>query len=229
MSGGPSWSGLYGPVSWLIFFQFEPHDLVRSIQRESSRVAPMEIRPPGFLIRGWSQEMWFRPLLGGGCVNSTVRSEQTDGRNLPPDRHRRESNSRPPICRSRALPTIIMPAITLDALRAGKSSLQPNPQNFTATRPQFTAKAHVVFERRDVHFTALGVIDTDMFFGSNQVHGARRSSFTATRPQFTAKVPVVRDVRRRNAFHSRCSPRRKTPKSAESMAERDVPPHMRAV
>ena len=33
----------------------------------------MEIRPPGFLIRGWSQEMWFRPLLGGGCVNSTVR------------------------------------------------------------------------------------------------------------------------------------------------------------
>ena len=44
-------------------FQFEPHGLVRSIQRESSRVAPMEIRPPGFLIRGWSQEMWFRPLL----------------------------------------------------------------------------------------------------------------------------------------------------------------------
>ena len=48
LSGGPSWSGLYGPVSWLIFFQFEPHGLVRNIQRESSRVAPMEIRHPGF-------------------------------------------------------------------------------------------------------------------------------------------------------------------------------------
>ena len=35
LSGGPSyWSGLYGPVSWLIFFQFEPHGLVRSVQRE---------------------------------------------------------------------------------------------------------------------------------------------------------------------------------------------------
>ena len=48
LSGGPSWSGLYGPVSWLIFFQFEPHGLVRIFQRESSRVAPMEIRHPGF-------------------------------------------------------------------------------------------------------------------------------------------------------------------------------------
>ena len=38
-----------------------PHDLGRNIQRESSRVAPygdtMEIRPPGFLVRGWSQEL----------------------------------------------------------------------------------------------------------------------------------------------------------------------------
>ena len=31
-----------------VFFQFEPHGLVRNIQRESSRVAPMEIRHPGF-------------------------------------------------------------------------------------------------------------------------------------------------------------------------------------
>ena len=105
LSGGPTWSGLYGPVSWLIFFQFEPHGLVRSIQRESSRVAPMEIRPPGFLIRGWSQEMWFRPLLGLGCVDSTDGAEQTDGRNLPPERPRWESNPRPPTCRPSALPT----------------------------------------------------------------------------------------------------------------------------
>ena len=67
LSGGPSyWSGLYGPVSWLIFFQFEPHGLVRSVQREIFSGCPyMEIRPPGFLIRGWSQGMWFRPLLRG--------------------------------------------------------------------------------------------------------------------------------------------------------------------
>ena len=117
LSGGPSWSGLYGPVSWLIFFQFEPHGLVRSIQRESSRVAPMEIRPPGFLIRSWSQEMWFRPLLGGGCVDSTDGAEQTDGRNLPPERPRWESNPRPrpPTCRSSALPTelVELPVIAL--------------------------------------------------------------------------------------------------------------------
>ena len=105
LSGGPTWSGLYGPVSWLIFFQFEPHGLVRSIQRESSRVAPMEIRPPGFLIRGWSQEMWFGPLLGLGCVDSTDGAEQTDGRDLPPERPRWESNPRPPTCRPSALPT----------------------------------------------------------------------------------------------------------------------------
>ena len=86
-------------------FQFEPHGLVRSIQRESSRVAPMEIRPPGFLIRGWSQEMWFRPLLGLGCVDSTDGAEQTDGRHLPPERPRWESNPRPPTCRPSALPT----------------------------------------------------------------------------------------------------------------------------
>ena len=30
--------------------------------------------------------MWFRPLLGGGCVDSTDGAEQTDGRNLPPER-----------------------------------------------------------------------------------------------------------------------------------------------
>ena len=83
-------------------FQFEPHDLGRNIQRESSRVAPMEIRPPGFLIRGWSQEMWFRlrcsRARGGDALiaHCTDRAAQTDGRRLPPDRPRR-----PPTCKSR--------------------------------------------------------------------------------------------------------------------------------
>ena len=34
---------------WQIFFSVWSHDLGRNIQREASRVAPMEIRPPGFL------------------------------------------------------------------------------------------------------------------------------------------------------------------------------------
>ena len=49
-------------------FQFEPHGLVRNIQRESSRVAPMEIRPPGFLIRGWSHRNKVRGSESGVCI-----------------------------------------------------------------------------------------------------------------------------------------------------------------
>ena len=62
------------------FFSLSPTVLLGVFREKSSRVAPMEIRPPGFLIRSWSQEMWFRPLLGGGCVDSTDGAEQTDGR-----------------------------------------------------------------------------------------------------------------------------------------------------
>ena len=72
-------------------FQFEPHGLVKAVGvfRENLLGLPLwRIRPPGFLIRGWSQEMWFRPLLGGGCVDSTDWAEQTNGRNLPPARPR---------------------------------------------------------------------------------------------------------------------------------------------
>ena len=48
---------------------------------------------------------WFRPLLGG-YVDSTDSPAQTDGRTLPPERPRWESNPRPPTCKSRrALPT----------------------------------------------------------------------------------------------------------------------------
>ena len=68
-----------------LFFSLSPTVLLGVFREKSSRVAPMEIRPPGFLIRSWSQEMWFRPLLGGGCVDSTDGAEQTDGRNLPPE------------------------------------------------------------------------------------------------------------------------------------------------
>ena len=50
---------------WLAdLFSVWPHDLGRNIQRESSRVAPMEIRPPGFLAP------W---LVAGNVVPSAAR------------------------------------------------------------------------------------------------------------------------------------------------------------
>ena len=63
--------------------------LGRNIQRESSRVAPMEIRPPGFRCSGDAliHRQPHRPMAG-----------------LPPDLPRRESNPRPPNCKSGALP-----------------------------------------------------------------------------------------------------------------------------
>ena len=85
----------------------------------------MEIRPPGFLIRSWSQEMWFRPLLGGGCVDSTDGAEQTDGRNLPPERPRRESNPRPPVCKSRALPTELAERVLITREHKIRRELRP--------------------------------------------------------------------------------------------------------
>ena len=65
LSGGPSWSGLYGPVSWLIFFSLSPTVLL-GIVRENLLGLPLwryDTRVSGPWL---PQEMWFRPLLGGG-------------------------------------------------------------------------------------------------------------------------------------------------------------------
>eukprot|EP00964_Phaeocystis_antarctica_P051901 scaffold30329_cov40-Phaeocystis_antarctica.AAC.2 len=64
----------------------------------------MEIRPPGFLVRGWSQELNGSARCSGDALIAPTAA-QTDGRNLPPERPRRESNPRPPTCKSCALPT----------------------------------------------------------------------------------------------------------------------------
>eukprot|EP00964_Phaeocystis_antarctica_P054060 scaffold31764_cov74-Phaeocystis_antarctica.AAC.3 len=55
----------------------------------------MEIRPPGFLVRGWSQELNGSARCSGDALIAPTAA-QTDGRNLPPERPRRESNPRPP-------------------------------------------------------------------------------------------------------------------------------------
>ena len=61
---------------WLAdLFSVWPHDLGRNIQRESSRVAPMEIRPPGFLAP-WLVAGNVVPLLHGwGTCSPKYRSQ----------------------------------------------------------------------------------------------------------------------------------------------------------
>eukprot|EP00964_Phaeocystis_antarctica_P064412 scaffold38735_cov69-Phaeocystis_antarctica.AAC.1 len=68
-------------------------------ERIFSRVALMEIRPPGFLVRGWSQELNGSARCSGDALIAPTAA-QTDGRALPPDRPRWESNPRPPACKS---------------------------------------------------------------------------------------------------------------------------------
>ena len=71
LSEGPSWSGLYGPVLWLILFI---NLAARSWKEYSERIfsgcpyGDTTTRVSGpWLVAGIE---WFRPLLGG-CVDST--------------------------------------------------------------------------------------------------------------------------------------------------------------
>ena len=64
----------------------------------------MEIRPPGFLVRGWPQELNGSARCSGDALIAPTAA-QTDGRKLPPERPRWESNPQPPTCRLSALPT----------------------------------------------------------------------------------------------------------------------------
>eukprot|EP00964_Phaeocystis_antarctica_P088541 scaffold56354_cov61-Phaeocystis_antarctica.AAC.1 len=47
----------------------------------------MEIRPPGVLVRGWSQELNGSVRCSGDALIAPTAA-QTDGRNLPPERPR---------------------------------------------------------------------------------------------------------------------------------------------
>ena len=72
-----------------------------------TKLTKSRISAPSALEDGEHPRQSLRPAeaqSGGGCVNSTDRAAQTDGR-PPPERPRWESNPRPPTCRPSALPT----------------------------------------------------------------------------------------------------------------------------
>ena len=88
--------------------------------------------------------MWYRLLLGG-CVNST--DSRTDRWTTPSaDRPRRESNPRPPTCKSGALRTELVGQaqrggkIYIGARRRGCPGFQPRPTQFPRPPTQLNSR-----------------------------------------------------------------------------------------